>query len=75
MTIAESLSGEQRAEVCVVGSVKQGGRIHCAIAMGDQGIVMGWASGKNIARLLKGEKSVFLEMCSPQRFALPKQVI
>ena len=50
----------------IVGTVRK--NVHCAIAMGDQGIVMGWASGKNIARLLKQEKSAFLEMCSPERF-------
>ncbi len=50
----------------IVGKVKP--RVSVAVAMGDQGIVMGFASGKNIARLLKGEGSTFLEMCSPNRF-------
>lgn len=53
----------------IVGKVPGKQRVNCAIAMGDQGIVMGWASGKNIARLLKGETNTFLEMCSPSRFA------
>ncbi len=52
----------------IVGKVKPGSRVNCAIAMGDQGIVMGWASGKNIARLLQKQESPFLQMCSPQRF-------
>lgn len=53
----------------IVGKVPDKARINCAIAMGDQGIVMGWASGKKIACLLKGENPSFLQMCSPQRFA------
>lgn len=52
----------------IVGKVPGKARINCAIAMGDQGIVMGWASGKNVARMLKGEKNTFLEMCAPARF-------
>ncbi|MDP3741881.1 MAG: FAD-dependent oxidoreductase [Candidatus Micrarchaeota archaeon] len=52
----------------IVGSVNKNKNIHVSVAMGDQGIVMGFTSGKNIAKLINGETNNFLEMCNPARF-------
>jgi len=50
----------------IVGSVKK--NVHLSIAMGDQGIVMGFTSGANMPALINGETNNFLEMASPKRF-------
>lgn len=50
----------------IVGTVKK--NISVSVAMGDQGIVMGFTSGKNIAKLINGETTNFLEMTKPKRF-------
>ena len=42
--------------------------IFAAIAMGDQGIVMGFTAGRKIAGLIEGKQDEFLEMASPKRF-------
>ena len=52
----------------IVGTVNESKNIHVSIAMGDQGIVMGFTSGKNIAKLINGETNNFLEMTNPKRF-------
>jgi hypothetical protein len=36
--------------------------------MGDQGIVMGSLTGKNIVSSIEGKKNMFLDMVSPNRF-------
>lgn len=51
----------------LIGKVKE--NIFAAIAMGDQGIVMGFTAGRKIASALEGKKDSFLEMCSPERFS------
>ena len=50
----------------IVGSIKP--RVHAAVAMGDQGIIIGWTSGKHIAELVQGRMTLFLEMSNPKRF-------
>ncbi|MEK6874483.1 MAG: FAD-dependent oxidoreductase [Nanoarchaeota archaeon] len=49
-----------------VGSVTS--RIHVAVAMGDQGIVMGWTAGSKIQAVIKEKKDPLLEMMSIKRF-------
>ncbi|MDE1822804.1 MAG: FAD-binding oxidoreductase [Candidatus Micrarchaeota archaeon] len=51
----------------IVGKVKD--NIHVSICMGDQGITMGFLSGKNMVDSVKGERNMFLDMASPGRFA------
>lgn len=48
---------------------KMGKNTHVAIAMGDQGIIMGWLSGKNIVDSIKGNKNWFLDFADPKRFS------
>jgi glycine/D-amino acid oxidase-like deaminating enzyme len=50
----------------IIGKVSP--RIAVAVAMGDQGIVMGWTAGRKIAAALEGKPDAFLEMASPKRF-------
>lgn len=50
----------------IVGTIKPG--IHVAIAMGDQGIVMGYTAGRNMPLLIQGTDSLFLNMTNPKRF-------
>ena len=50
----------------IVGKVSKS--VAVAIGMGDQGIVMSWLTGKNIADILEGRKSWFSDMASPNRF-------
>ncbi|MBI4895495.1 MAG: FAD-binding oxidoreductase [Candidatus Aenigmarchaeota archaeon] len=42
--------------------------INVAIAMGDQGIVTGFTSGRKIPLLMKNIKDTFLDLSSPNRF-------
>lgn len=46
------------------------GNIFAAIAMGDQGIVMGVACGRNIVDALEGRENGFLAMTSPSRLKI-----
>ncbi len=50
----------------IVGRVRK--KVAVAIGMGDQGIIMSWLSGKNIAGVLEGAGNWFTEMASPSRF-------
>jgi glycine/D-amino acid oxidase-like deaminating enzyme len=50
----------------IVGPVTD--RVYAAVAMGDEGIVMGFTVGKKIALLLKQESDQLLRMMSPRRF-------
>ncbi len=52
----------------IVGTVNKSKNIHVAIAMGDQGIVMGFTSGANMPALINGELNNFLEMTTLKRF-------
>lgn len=59
----------------IVGNTKnlQNGseNIFVSIAMGEQGIVAGFTSGRKIPKLLEGKRDIFLEMSSPNRFQNP----
>jgi len=46
---------------------KVGENVFSAIAMGDQGIVMGFACGKNASDMIEGKENSFLSMTSPSR--------
>lgn len=48
-----------------IGKAK--GNIFSAIAMGDQGIVMGVACGRNIVDAVEGKENAFLSMTAPSR--------
>ena len=50
----------------IVGTVAPG--VHVAVAMGDQGIVMGFAAGRRAPKVIRGEPDPFLELVSPARF-------
>jgi len=50
----------------IVGKVKE--NIYSAIAVGDQGIVIGFTAGRKIVKAVEGKKDELLEMFSPQRF-------
>lgn len=43
------------------------------IAMGDQGIIMGWTCGNHIVNALEGKSDWFLEMVTPKRFKKEKK--
>ncbi|MEK6572157.1 MAG: FAD-dependent oxidoreductase [Bacteroidota bacterium] len=43
-------------------------RVYAAIAMGDQGVVMGFTAGRKATALLNGEQDDFLKLVSPSRF-------
>ena len=50
----------------IIGEVNK--NIYVAVAMGDQGVVMGFTAARKIAKLIKGEDDKFLEMTSSKRF-------
>jgi glycine/D-amino acid oxidase-like deaminating enzyme len=52
----------------LLGPVKP--NVLVAKAMGDQGIVMGWTSGRKMPALVRGERDAFLELATPGRFPL-----
>ena len=43
-------------------------QVHAAVAMGDEGVVMGFAIGSRIHSALEGENDPLLEMTAPARF-------
>lgn len=51
----------------IIDNVKE--NISVAVAMGDQGVVMGFTAGRKITKLLEGKEDEFLALMSPQRFA------
>lgn len=52
----------------ILGKIKEG--VYAAIAMGDQGIVIGFTAGRKIVDLLESREDTFLEIASPKRFNL-----
>ncbi len=50
----------------IMGKIKE--NIYAAIAMGDQGIVMGFTAGRKIVDLISGRQDDLLDMVSPKRF-------
>jgi glycine/D-amino acid oxidase-like deaminating enzyme len=50
----------------IAGRVSE--HVSCAIAMGDQGIVMGTTCGTRMPKLIKNEPDRFLDLVSPKRF-------
>ncbi len=50
----------------ILGQVTPG--VYGAVAMGDQGIVMGFTAGRKIRQALEGKDDPFLKMTSPARF-------
>ena len=43
-------------------------RVYAAVAMGDEGVVMGFAIGSRIHSVFEGDSDVLLAMTSPNRF-------
>jgi glycine/D-amino acid oxidase-like deaminating enzyme len=56
----------------IFGPVKR--NINVSICMGDQGIVMGSLTGKNIVDSIEGKRNMFLDMVSPSRFPLQGEI-
>ena len=50
----------------IVGPVSN--RVHAAIAMGDEGIVMGFAAGRRMPLSFEGKADSILKLTSPKRF-------
>jgi len=52
----------------IVGKVKE--KVFSAIAVGDQGIVIGFTAGRKIVAAIEGKNDPLLEMFSPKRFPI-----
>ena len=52
--------------VPITGEVKK--NIYVAIAMGDQGVIMGYTAARKISKLIEGKEDAFLELTSNKRF-------
>jgi gamma-glutamylputrescine oxidase len=51
----------------IAGSLTK--RVHVTVAMGDEGVVMGFAIGSRIHSAIEGESDTLLAMTSPSRFS------
>ena len=52
----------------IIGQIRP--RIYAAVAMGDQGIVMGFTAGRKAPALVSGTDDDFLKLVSPKRLGI-----